>query len=439
MQPYESYKETGIEWIGKIPEHWKIERLGDISIVNSTSLPVNTAENYKLRYIDISNVNYNGIISFDNIEELTFEEAPSRARRMLKNNDIIISTVRPNLQAVAYINFDDKNLICSTGFNVVSPRNQSLESKFLYYFLVSEISKQYFTACATGVGYPSISDYPFRSIQVPFAPISEQIAIAKYLDEATENIDKTIKIKENQLKKLESYKKSKIHETVTKGLEPNPKLKPSGIQWIGDIPQHWKVERLKFVLTKIGSGVTPKGGSTVYQETGIPLIRSQNVYDDGFYFDEIAFISEKIHEEMKGSKVLFGDVLLNITGASIGRSFPYLRTEEANVNQHVCILRPNEKINTAFLHFLTISEVIQSQISSGFKGSGREGLNFETIKNFAISLPKKQEQKAIAEYLDKLCKNTENVKQNIEKQLIQLKKCRKSLIHECVTGKRKIA
>jgi type I restriction enzyme, S subunit len=278
-----------------------------------------------------------------------------------------------------------------------------------------------------------------RELKLVVPSISEQKVIAQYLDQATEQIDKAIEIKTKQLEKLETYKKNKIHEVVTKGIEPNPKLKPSNISWIGEIPEHWKVERLKFVLTKIGSGVTPKGGSTVYQETGIPFIRSQNVYNDGFYFDEIAFISEKIHEEMKGSKVLFGDVLLNITGASIGRCFPYLSTDEANVNQHVCILRPNEKIITEFLHYLMISEIGQNQITSGFKGSGREGLNFETIKNFAITLPKKNEQKTIATYLDNFCKNIENAKENIEKQLTQLKKYRKSLIHECVTGKRKIA
>ena len=117
------------------------------------------------------------------------------------------------------------------------------------------------------------------------------------------------------------------------------------------------------MTNKVGSGVTPKGGAEIYLEEGIPLIRSQNVYNDGFQLKDVAYISNDIHENMSGSKVVQGDVLLNITGGSIGRSY-YVSDEfdEANVNQHVCIIRPNDHIITEFLHAFLISKIGQLQI-----------------------------------------------------------------------------
>ncbi len=438
MQKYSTYKPSNVEWLGDIPSHWKVDRLRDIASINSETLGSDTPKDYQLRYIDISNVNYSGVISFDAIETLEFENAPSRAKRITKAKDTIISSVRPNLQAVCYIDFDDTNLICSTGFNVVRTRNEILDSRFLFYCLISDISKDFFVSRANGVGYPAIGDYDFGSLKISFPTKSEQIAIAAYLDHATANIDHVIATKQKQLEKLEQYKQSKIHECVTKGLNPDVTLKPSGINWIGDVPSHWKVERLKYVVSKIGSGVTPKGGAAVYSTTGIPLIRSQNVHFDGLNFSDIACITEEIHDDMSGSKVKRGDVLLNITGASIGRCNYYNLDDEANVNQHVCILRPNELMSTNFLYYLMMSEVGQSQIFSGFKGSGREGLGNEAIKVFKIPLPKTKEQREISDYLDFFSENIKKEKSIIEQQIEKLKQYRRSLIHECVTGKIKV-
>jgi type I restriction enzyme S subunit len=438
MQTYEAYKETGIEWIGKIPKHWKIERLGDVSKVNIASLPANTSENFKLRYIDISNVNYNGIASFENIEELTFEEAPSRARRIIKKNDIIISTVRPNLQAVAYINFDDENLICSTGFNVVSPKNQSFDSKFLYYFLISEVAKQYFSACATGVGYPSISDYPFRSIKISIPPIAEQKAIAQYLDQATEQIDKAIEIKTKQLEKLETYKKSKIYEAVTKGIEPNPKLKPSNISWIGEIPEDWKVERLGDI-SNVNTKSLPANNDVNYK---LRYIDISNVDYNGIIsfenIEELTFeeAPSRARRIIKKNNIIISTVRPNL------QAIAYINLDDENL---ICstgfnVVSPkNQSFDSKFLYYFLLSEVAKQYFSACATGVGYPSISDYPFRSIKITIPPISEQKAIATYLDNFCKNIENAKENIEKQLTQLKKYRKSLIHECVTGKRKIA
>lgn len=435
-----SYKESGVEWLGKVPEHWEVDRIRDLSIINDKALSNSTNPDFKINYIDIGNVNSSGIVDFNQIEELSFEEAPSRARRKIEKNDTIISSVRTNLQAVAYIDFEMENLIGSTGFFVCRPRfSKILANKFLYYFLLTDYSKEFFFSHSIGVSYPAINEYKFSSINIPLPPLPEQKAIADYLDKACERIDRIIAIKEEQLRKIEGYLNSKMNEILSRGISQSTEFKESGFEWFKIIPSQWKVVRLKKVLSKINSGVTPKGGATSYLDDGIPLIRSQNVKNDSLDMSDVVFIDEETHESMKNSKVQNGDVLLNITGASLGRCQFVENIEEANVNQHVCILRPFQFIETKFLYYLLRSEIGQAQIFSGFKGSGREGLNFEAIKNFRIPLPNRSEQVSIIKTLDQLLEKKIRLSRKAKSQISSLQSYRKSLIHECVTGKKQVS
>ena len=178
--------------------------------------------------------------------------------------------------------------------------------------------------------------------------------------------------------------------------------KDSGVDWLGEIPVGWEIKKLKYGVSKVGSGVTPSGGASTYQLSGIPLLRSQNIHVDGIKMDDVAYIDEKLHDSMCNSKVQAGDVLLNITGASIGRCF-YADENlgEANVNQHVCIIRPDDKIKTSYLYFILRSDLGEAQINIEQTGSGREGLNFEAVKNFVIPYFSVEEQTAIANFLDR--------------------------------------
>lgn len=169
--------------------------------------------------------------------------------------------------------------------------------------------------------------------------------------------------------------------------------------------------RIKDIATKVGSGITPKGGATVYQDSGIPLFRSQNVTNDGFLLDDIVYISEDIHNSMAGSCLKPNDVLLNITGASIGRCY-YLPQDfrEGNVNQHVCIIRLKKNVIPAFLYFNLISATGQKMIKSCQTGANREGLTKEELCNFAFEIPTIELQSKIVEYLnDKTYKINSNI------------------------------
>lgn len=193
--------------------------------------------------------------------------------------------------------------------------------------------------------------------------------------------------------------------------------------------------RIKDYTTKVGSGVTPRGGAETYLDEGIPLFRSQNVTNDGFLMDDIAFISEEVDESMKGTRVKPGDVLLNITGASIGRCYYTSDDFECgNVNQHVCIIRPKKnKVKSEYLHYCIISDMGQQQIDLTQTGANREGLAVEDIKGFTFNIPFLSEQQRIVDYLDeKLAKISSRI-EVLERQQNAYLRLKKSIIHQAVT------
>ena len=158
------------------------------------------------------------------------------------------------------------------------------------------------------------------------------------------------------------------------------------------------------LASKIGSGKTPRGGSSVYTQSGIPLLRSQNIYDDKVSFEDVAFINDSTDEDMANSRVNRGDVLLNITGASIGRSAVYELSATANVNQHVCIIRPSSNVHSYFIQLNLASSEGQKQIELNQAGGGREGLNFQQIAKMSFYYPSLEEQIKLGVFFQQLNK-----------------------------------
>lgn len=216
--------------------------------------------------------------------------------------------------------------------------------------------------------------------------------------------------------------------------KPYPAYKDSGMEWLGRVPEHWDVKSIKYVAPHVGSGKTPSGGSEVYQDSGILFLRSQNIYDDGLRLDDATYISEEIDLTMKGSRVRANDVLLNITGASIGRSClvpePF---QPANVNQHVCIIRPESGEEAKWLSLCLKSESVQSQIDFSQNGAGREGLNFEQIGNICISLPPTTERLRISEHLEHEAARIDGLIAKKTRFIELLREKRQALITHAVT------
>lgn len=426
MVKYE-YKETGVEWLGKIPNHWSFDRLKDVSSLRDEKIFVKSEE---LNYLELEDIEQatGKILGYRNTSEV------ASAVMKFKKGDVLFGKLRPYLEKYYLADIDG---LCTGEILAIEPKR--VYGNFLNYFVGSPNFIKQCNVLAYGAKMPRVNWNTQISIfNIPLPPSPEQKAIADYLDKACHRIDEIIEIKETQLDKIERYFSSKVKEIITSGLKINISKRTTNFAWFKEIPKHWKVVRLKHILSKVNGGVTPKGGSTSYVDEGIPLIRSQNIRFDKLDISDVVFISESTHNCMTNSKLRNGDVLLNITGASLGRCYYYNLPNEANVNQHVCILRPFQHIRTKFLYYVLRSEIGQAQIFSGFKGSGREGLSSETIKRFSIPLPPKEEQEEIENQLDNLSISIKILNDKIDNQITTLQSYRKSLIHECVTGKKQV-
>lgn len=214
-------------------------------------------------------------------------------------------------------------------------------------------------------------------------------------------------------------------------------MKDSGVEWLGEIPAHWEAKRTKFAVSYIGSGKTPKGGSEVYVQERIMILRSQNIHDKGLQLDDVAYITDEADAAQPASRVLAGDVLLNITGASIGRTgivptpFP-----QANVNQHVCILRSiRNLVAPEYLHLLLCSRQAKDQISSLENGTSREGLNFPQVGGLLFAFPPVHEQAEIVAAVGSKVEALDRRSEKVLSVVGRLVEYRLAIITNAVTGK----
>ena len=270
---YPSYKPSGIPWLSNVPEHWEVKPLKHWCLINSEALAEDYDPDYCFDYLDISCVGTGHLTAQP--ERQLFESAPSRARRVLRQGDTVISTVRTYLKAIYYLGEKWPDLIASTGFAVLRPQ-APVTPALLGYLLQSDPFIEQVTANSIGVAYPAISETKLGTLQVPISPDPiEQAAIVRFLDHADEQIQRYIASKERLIALLEEERQALVHQAVTRGLDPNVRLKPSGVEWLGDVPEHWELRRIRS-LAAIGTGDKDTINRDV--EGKYPFfVRSQNV------------------------------------------------------------------------------------------------------------------------------------------------------------------
>lgn len=413
---------------------WTVDRLKDVAEINLDTLGTNTPEDFAFGYLEISNVNYFGIVSEDAIEQIRFEDAPSRARRAVKSNDVLVSSVRPNLQAIAHIgNLGDGNLICSTGFNVVTSKRHKVFDKFLYWFLLSEGTRQYFEAVAKGVGYPALDDKDFEATNIPLFPIPVQKRIAAYLDASCAAIDRAVEAKQKQLETLDTLRKSIIQKAVTQGIDPKVELKYSGVDWLGSIPSHWTVARIKRHATMVRGKFTHRPrNDPAFFDGPYPFFQTGSIARAEKY---IAEYHQTLNEAGLAVSKMFpkGTVVMSIA-ANIGDVA--ITDFEGCFPDSIIGFIPDHHTDTDFLFYLLKSMkpvMLRSAILTT-----QLNINYVRIGANYCAYPPKDEQRAIAEYLDNKMRELSELTSNLNDQITTLINYRKSLIHECVTGKRRI-
>lgn len=440
MKKYEAYKNSGIEWIGQIPEGWSVVPLKyNLSLkgrIGWNGLKSEEFQEKSYAYL-VTGQDFNSdVVNWEKCYQINKERYDEDPFIQLENGDLLV-TKDGTIGKVAKVVNLDKPACLNSGIFVVKQTKGVFEQNYLYWVLVSNQLKEFVGFNSTGSTIAHLYQNVFENMPLTVPPLTEQKAIASYLDHKVGQIDASISAINTQIDDLKSYRQSFISEAVTKGLNPNVPMKDSCVEWIGRIPEGWEIKRLSLFTTKIGSGKTPTGGAQVYTEDGVLFIRSQNVYNNGLVTNDIAYISEEVNRTMLNSKVVHQDVLLNITGGSIGRSC--LITDEninANVNQHVCIIRSKKNVlDSSFLHYQIVASLIQNQIKACQTGSNREELNFEQIGKFMITIPPLSEQQAIASYLDEKTQKIDSTISSLEAQRDDLNALKQSIISETVTGK----
>ena len=433
-------KGSDIEWLGYIPVNWNIHSLKRVLSTPITDGPHETPILYDegIPFVSAESVK-GGVINLDYKRGYISLEDHKRFQRKVspKKEDIFIVKSGATTGNVGLAITDQVFDIWSP-LALVRGDSSVVEQEFLYYLLLSNIFR---VQVEQGWSYgtqQNISMKTLGNIKIIVPPLEEQKIIIKYLHNKCTQIDTIIAKEQSVIEKMQEYKKAIITQAITRGLNSSAKMKKTGFEWIGMIPKHWNVKKIKYLTSKIGSGKTPKGGSDIYVDEGVLFIRSQNVYDGYFDLSSAVFISHEIDCTMSNTRVYREDVLLNITGGSIGRSCLYESDELANVNQHVCIIRCNSQMRPKFMQYFWNSSIGKTSIDIYQSGANREGLNFFGIGNTVVPTPELYEQDKIISYLDDKCDSIDRVISQKLTIIDTLAEYKRSLIYEVVTGKKEV-
>ena len=277
----------------------------------------------------------------------------------------------------------------------------------------------------------SLTEDDFGQIETILPSTQEQQSIATYLDQKCSEIDELITLQEEMITKLQSYKQSVITEAVTKGLDKNVPLKDSGIEWIGEIPEHWNTYQLKR-CSKFINGYA-FNSNHFNKDKGIPVIRIGDILNEQISFENIVYVQE--NNELEKFIVHKNDILIAMSGATVGKIGVYNSDDKVYINQRVGIIRTTQ-YNYIKRMFSTNGFIDYINLSSA--GSAQPNISSDGILNFHIPVPPLNEQQTIANYLDQKCSEIDELISIKQQKIEKLKDYKKSLIFECVTGKRKV-
>lgn len=406
-------------------------RLKYAATINDEALSESTDADFELAYIDIGNVDSQGRVH--DIVNYRFEDAPSRARRIVRDGDVIISTVRTYLQAIAPVENPPENLIVSTGFAVVRPSNV-LDHRFCKYALRANRFLWEVESRSTGVSYPAINASDLGDIKVSLPELGAQRLIANYLDRETARIDRLIAEKERMLALLQEKRAALISRVVTCGLDPNAPLKPFGQGWLGEIPAHWGLQRLK-QLAEVRGGLT-LGKQYSGELLEYPYLRVANVQDGYLKLDDVLTL-EVTASEAASNLLANGDVLMNEGGDidKLGRGCVWRDEIKPCLHQnHVFAVRPHS-VDSDWLALWTSTLEAKRYFESRAKRSTNlASISGSNIKELPVPLPPIDERIAIQQFLAGRQARLEKIRSELRDSLRLLAERRAALITSAVTG-----
>jgi type I restriction enzyme S subunit len=421
MNKYPKYKSSGVEWIGEIPEHWNLIRLKNEYKIQKGRIPKIVFEDYS-----------EGLVPYLSMDVLRGSETndfvSSDDGVYVNNGQVLILWDGSNSGEIIKV---DKEGILSSTMGVMNKIGDRLNEDFSYYQLKSyepEIRNN-----TNGMGIPHVDGSYVRSLSLFVPPHTEQQQIVQFLDEKTDVIDKLISTKERKIELLKQQRTSLINEVITKGLNPKVKMKYSGVEWIGEIPEHWKFIKIGHYTRIVrGGSPRPSGDPKYFNGDFIPWITVGEVTNSvGKYI--LSTETMLTEEGMKQSRVIEPDtLLLSNSGATLG--VPKFTKIKGCINDgSVGFLDiKNEIVHDYLYYFLTTQTELLREQQSGY---GQPNLNIDIVSNIKLPLPPINEQEQIVGHLDNLIKEMDDLVSMEQNKIDLLKEYRQSLISEVITGK----
>ena len=429
MKKYISYKPSGVEWIGDIPETWECVRLGMLGVFTSSGIDKKTNENE----VPVRMVNYTDIIQSRKYQpiqsgkkEYMIVSTPKSKldeHKLLKGDMVFIpsSETKEDLGYSSLIDFNEEDIVYS--YHILRYRTRKeIYHYFKKYFINHHSVLNQFSKDSKGTTRQIIGRNVFNNVRVVLPPLQEQEQIVNYLDEKTTIIDKLISTKQRKVELLKEQRNTLINQIITKGLNPNVKMKDSGVEWIGEIPESWEIKKMKYCLKMISEKkevskedikISPEN---VENGTGICF----NLYSD--YKGE-------------GMKFINGDILLNKLRIYLKKIL--ITDYEGFSMGEMIVLRTIDGINK-FYYYTLFNQGLIDLLNNQSTGIKLPRVSPETILNSKIIYPSIEEQKNIVEYIDKHTKEIDDLVSLEQNKIELLKEYRQSLISEVITGKIKV-
>ena len=430
---YDKYKDSGIAWIREIPEHWEIRKLKNIFLLSTGTTP---KEYDKISEGDNLINWYTPSDILEGCNDL-FSSLRKLSERVIYENKISLFPIGTLLYvgigaSAGKVGYANENGYSNQQITGLIP----LECYSRFYFYYLSVLKDKIRDNAFFTTLPIINNVYLGQELLPYPLLSEQQSIANYLDQKCGEIDELITLQEEMITKLQSYKQSVITEAVTKGLDKNVPLKDSVIEWIGEIPEHWICTVFKkFLSEPMQYGANEPAEECNYNDPR--YIRITDIKDDGTLRDD-TFKSLPL-EKAKEYMLTKGDLLFARSGATVGKTFLYKEDYAACFAGYLIKARCNKnELLPNFIFYYTLSNAYQNWKNSIFIQSTIQNIGADKYSVMPIIAPPLSEQQSIANYLDQKCSEIDELISIKQQKIEKLKDYKKSLIFECVTGKRKV-
>lgn len=448
MERYEKNKPSGVEWIGKIPKHWEAKRLKFNTYIKArVGWHGLKADEFSLAdgvFCVTGTDLQNGEINWENCYRVSEERYEEDPYIQLRENDLLI-TKDGTIGKVAVVKNLNERATLNSGVFVVRPERKEYVTPFMYWALQSPVFFEYVNYTSKGSTINHLYQETFFNLPFILPLPEEQTAIANYLDEKTAQIDTLIANKQKLIDLLKEERTAIINHAVTKGINPKAKCKPSGIEWLGDIPAHWEVKKLKYyidILTDYTANGSFAGLAENVQYYTTPnfsrLVRltdlREHLTNDGMYVDEHA------HHFLKKSSLYGGEILLANVGAYAGLvcKMPAINYP-ATLGPNMFLLKFEKDLDNDYAYFLLAADIVESQLKLVSISTAQPKLNKDNVKDVLVVVPPLEEQKDILNFIETKTEKVDTILLKTNKEIELLQEYRMALISEVVTGKVKVA